>query len=53
MEKIAEAHGVKIVRNPELTDSLIEIDIMSFIPEEYYEIIAQILVFVRELEGES
>ncbi len=51
MEKIAQASGVRIVSNPELADSLIEIDVASFIPEIYYEIIAEILVFVRKLKG--
>jgi type III secretion system FlhB-like substrate exporter len=52
IERIARAHGVNIVPNPELAESLIDIDIASFIPEMYYEIIAELLVFVRKLKGE-
>jgi flagellar biosynthesis protein len=52
IEKIAEAHGVQIVSDPELLESLIDIDVASFIPEIYYEIIAELLVFVKKLKGE-
>jgi flagellar biosynthesis protein len=51
IEKIAQAHGINIISNPELTDTFIEIDVASFIPEIYYEIIAELLVFVRKCKG--
>jgi type III secretion system FlhB-like substrate exporter len=51
IKKIAEEHNINIVYLPELVDSLIEIDIGNFIPEEYYRIIAEILIFVRNLQG--
>jgi len=49
IKKIAEENGIHIMCLPDLADSLIEIEEGSFIPEEYYEIIAEILVFVRNL----
>jgi type III secretion system FlhB-like substrate exporter len=51
IKQIAENHNINIVCMPELVDSLIDIDIGNFIPEDYYRIIAEILVFVRNLQG--
>ncbi|MBN1697800.1 MAG: EscU/YscU/HrcU family type III secretion system export apparatus switch protein [Spirochaetales bacterium] len=51
IRKIAAEHHIQIVCRPELADALIEIDIGDFIPEEYYRIIAEILIFVRNLQG--
>jgi flagellar biosynthesis protein len=51
IERIAEKSGVKIIYDGELADSLVELDVASFIPEIYYEIIAELLVFVRKLKG--
>jgi len=48
--RIAKEHGIELVKNPDLADSFIELDLSSFIPEEYYEIIAELLVFVRKLK---
>jgi len=53
LEKIAVSHGVEIVRSADLADSLIELDVGSFIPEEFYGIMAEILVFVRKLKEGS
>ncbi len=49
IKKIAEENGIHIMSMPDLADSLIEIDEGSFIPEEYYKIIAEILVFIQHL----
>ena len=49
IKKIAKENNIRIMCLPDLTDSLIEIDTGSFIPEEYYKIIAEILVFVKNL----
>ena len=49
IKKIAKDNGIQIMYLPDLTDSLIEIETGSFIPEEYYKIIAEILVFVKNL----
>lgn len=48
--KIAGKNGVEIINMPELADNLIELEAGSLIPEEYYEIIAELLVFVRNLQ---
>jgi flagellar biosynthesis protein len=47
--RIAESHGVHLLVNPELADALVELEIGSLIPEEFYQIIAEILVFVRSV----
>jgi flagellar biosynthesis protein len=44
--RIARENGVALVENPELADALLTLDEGSFIPEELYAIIAEILVFV-------
>ncbi|RPJ08214.1 MAG: flagellar protein FhlB [Spirochaetaceae bacterium] len=43
--EIARIHGITLVDNVSLADRLEMIDIGSFIPEEYYAVIAEILVF--------
>ena len=53
LEEIARAHGVEIVRSSELAESLIELEIGSFIPEAFYGIMAEILVFVRKLKEDA
>jgi type III secretion system FlhB-like substrate exporter len=50
IKKIAETHDIQIVQSPELAENLIQLDVGSFIPEAYYAIIAEILVFVRNLQ---
>ncbi len=45
---IADANGISIVENHMLTEGLIELELGSLIPEEYYEIIAKIFVFVAQ-----
>ena len=47
--KIAREHNIEIIENRDLTESLIKLDIDDFIPEEFYEIMAQIIIFVRAL----
>jgi flagellar biosynthesis protein len=47
--KIARESGVSIVADPDLADSLIQLDVNTFIPESLYEVIAELLVFVRNL----
>ena len=44
--------GIAAARyNPELADSLIQLEIGSLIPEEFYRIIAELLVYVRSVRG--
>lgn len=47
--RIARENGVSIVADPALADSLMELDINTLIPESLYEVIAGLLVFVRDL----
>jgi len=51
--RIARESGVTLVANPDLADSLIPLEINSFIPESLYEVIAALLVFVRGLKAEK
>lgn len=50
IRRIAESHGVRLLANPPLADALVELEIGSLIPEEFYRIIAEILVFVRSVD---
>ncbi len=50
IRRIAERHGIKLAVMPALADSLIELEVGSLIPEEFYLIIAELLVYVRSLE---
>ncbi len=45
----AEKEGVAVVENSELADVLFTADIYSLIPEEQYEIVAEILSFVIKI----
>jgi flagellar biosynthesis protein len=47
--RIAREAGVTLVANPELADSLIELDVNTLIPESLYGVVAELLVFVRTL----
>jgi flagellar biosynthesis protein len=47
--RIARENGVPLVADPDLAASLIELDINALIPESLYEVIAQLLIFVRGL----
>jgi type III secretion system FlhB-like substrate exporter len=49
IRRIAEQHGVYLLVRPELADALVELEVGSLIPEEFYRIIAEILVFVRSV----
>ncbi len=48
--EIAEAHGIMLAREPEVAEALVELDVGAFVPEEFYEIIAKILVFVGRVD---
>jgi flagellar biosynthesis protein len=49
---IARASGVTLVEDPLLADSLAVLDVNTFIPESLYEVVAEVLAFVRGLESE-
>lgn len=48
---LARANGIEIMDVPELADSLITLDAGDWIPEEYFEIIAEVLAFVYQLKA--
>jgi flagellar biosynthesis protein len=47
--RIARESGVTIVADPDLAASLIQLDVNTLIPESLYGVIAEILVFVRNV----
>lgn len=51
--RIAGEHGVPLVADPDLAASLIELDVNTLIPENLYEVIANLLVFVRDLKSDG
>jgi flagellar biosynthesis protein len=51
--RIARENGVPLVADPDLAASLIELDVNTLIPESLYEVIANLLVFVRGLSADS
>ncbi len=51
IREIAAEHGIALVREPDVAEALVRLDVGAFIPEEFYEIIAQLLVFVNRVEG--
>ncbi|UCF98962.1 MAG: EscU/YscU/HrcU family type III secretion system export apparatus switch protein [Spirochaetaceae bacterium] len=46
IKQIARDHGIQIVDQPDLADALVELPLGSLIPEKYYRIVAEILVYV-------
>jgi flagellar biosynthesis protein len=51
--RIARETGVPIVERPELAASLMELDINTLIPENLYEVVAQLLVFIRAVKASA
>lgn len=48
---LARQHGIQIVENSVVAESFVDLEAGDFIPEEYYQIIAEILIFIkRELK---
>ena len=48
---LALEHGVQVLEAPELTDALFTLDVGDWIPEEYFEIVAEILAFVYRMRS--
>jgi len=48
--KIAKENGITIEENKLLSEALMQFDPGEYVPEETYEIIAQILAFVYKLK---
>jgi len=49
--RIARERGIPLVADPDLADSLIELDVNTLIPESLYEVVAALLVFARNLHA--
>jgi type III secretion system FlhB-like substrate exporter len=49
IKQIAAEQGIEIVAEPGLADALVELPVGSLIPEQYYKIVAEILVFVAKV----
>jgi flagellar biosynthesis protein len=47
--RVARESGVPVVEDAALAGSLLELDVGTFIPESLYEVIARLLVFVRDV----
>ena len=52
IRELAEKHGVKIIENPPLTETLMNMPVGKFIPEETYKVVAEILLYVYNKENE-
>ena len=50
--RIARENGITLVADADLADTLIPLDVNSLIPESLYEVIAELLIFVRSLKAE-
>ena len=50
LRDMAREAGVPVVEDRDLAETLFELDIYDFIPEELYRSVAALFVFVRDLE---
>jgi len=48
--KKAEENDVAVISNPELIKELTKLDLGEGIPPELYEVVAQVLIFISELD---
>lgn len=48
---LAKEHGVDVVEEADLAESLFWLDIGEFIPEQFYSAVAEILAYVIGLSG--
>jgi type III secretion system FlhB-like substrate exporter len=53
IRRVAAQNGIRIVASPELTDSLVELPLGSLIPEGFYQVVAEILAFVRAVSTQK
>ncbi|GEM_PF-429739 len=52
MLKIAKEEGIPIEKREELTEVLFTLEVGTFIPEELYEVIAQLYVTIADVQEE-
>ena len=48
--KIAEEHSIPVVKNDLLSETLYIMEPGEYIPDEVFEIVAEILVFIKETQ---
>ena len=46
IRRLAKEKGVRIIENPPLTETLMNLPVGNFIPEETYQVVAEILMYV-------
>jgi flagellar biosynthesis protein FlhB len=51
--EIAREHGVEVVERPELAEALYLVDVGAFLPEEFFQTVAELLVFVQNINTMS
>ena len=49
IKQIAAEQGIEIVPEPELAEALVELPLGRMIPEQFYRIVAEILVFAGKI----
>lgn len=50
--RIAEQHGVPVEKRDSLAETLYEIEIGELVPEEFYRVLAELLVFVGWIDDD-
>ena len=53
MIEIAHKEGIHLVKDPLLNENLMEMSVGEYIPEEMYEIVAEIFSFIWEIENKK
>ena len=48
--KTAKTHGIPVEENSPLVRTLMQFDVGDYIPEDVYEVVAQLLIFVYRLK---
>lgn len=51
--EIARSHGITVVERDTVSDSLMFLDVGQYVPEQLYQVVAELLVFVRQIEGRN
>jgi type III secretion system FlhB-like substrate exporter len=49
--RVARENGVPVVENAPVAETLLELDVNALVPETLYAVIAEILVFVRQVRN--
>jgi type III secretion system FlhB-like substrate exporter len=49
IRRLAREHDIHIASMPEVADALIELPVGALLPERFYQVIAELLVYVKSL----